>query len=80
MEPEYKLVPTELPSKAGRKRVTTYERIITDFVNGSDGVVRVELAGKKLSTIALQLRRAVKAAGAEVTVVQREDHVYLVRR
>ena len=80
MADDYNLVPAELPGKVGRKRATVYQDIIDEFVNGENAVVRVDLPGKKLSTIALQLRRTVNAKGVDVSVVQREDHIYLVRK
>jgi len=73
---EYRLIPAEVPHKQkGGKNV--YASILDEFSASDEASVRVDVAGRKATSVAIGLRNAIKAAGLHFTVHRRGAEVFL---
>lgn len=79
MVPEYKIVEKEAPRTA-RGRKSPYADIVADFVSKGIASGLIQLPSRKPATIQQGLIKAVKAAGASLTVRKVGDEVYLVKK
>jgi hypothetical protein len=75
----FKLIPAEIPQKSHRG-TDSYRAILEAFMDSGEKSVRVELPGRKPTTVLLGLRKALKDGGEDVAAIQRGDAVFLLKQ
>ena len=75
----YSMKPAAVPTRGGRNSGSIYRSAIDDFLAQDAASVTISFEGRKPITVALQLRKAAKASGAKVAVVQRGGDVFLIK-
>jgi len=79
MDKPYTMKPAEVPKRGGRVASSVYKDALEDFLAQDAKSVSMSFEGRKPTTVALKLRKAVKSSGAAVEVVQRAGVVYLMK-
>jgi len=79
---QFSLTPEKMPKvkKAIGKRGSKYDPLLEQFMQSSDKTVRVNVQGIESQTLAISLRNIIKTRELQITVAQREDKVYLVKK
>lgn len=77
MTPSYAMTPAPIPKRGGRRAKNVYEDALDEFLAQTAESVTITFEKRKDATVVLGMRRAIKAAGAPVFVIQRGGAIYL---